>query len=105
MGARGPSVGTTLLNPQGYRCLAATARANDQALTDIRLVFFGVGTTPVRARGAEAALANGDVEAAAKALAADLNPSDDVQASSAVKRQFAGVLIQRVARQLMGEEA
>jgi hypothetical protein len=28
-----------------------------------------------------------------------------VQASSAVKRQLAGVLLQRVARQLMGEEA
>jgi carbon-monoxide dehydrogenase medium subunit len=85
--------------------LAASARAAGKALSDVRLVFFGVGTTPVRARTAEAALAAGDVEAAAKAVATDLDPSGDVQASSAVKRQLAGVLVQRVARQLMGEEA
>jgi carbon-monoxide dehydrogenase medium subunit len=85
--------------------LAASARAAGKALSDVRLVFFGVGTTPVRARTAEAALAAGDVDAAAKAVATDLDPSDDVQASSAVKRQLAGVLVQRVARQLMGEEA
>ena len=85
--------------------LAASARAAGKALSDVRLAFFGVGTTPVRARTAEAALVAGDVDAAAKAVATDLDPSDDVQASSAVKRQLAGVLIQRVARQLMGEEA
>ena len=85
--------------------LAASARVAGKALSDVRLVFFGVGTTPVRARTAEAALVAGDVDAAAKAVATDLDPSDDVQASSAVKRQLAGVLIQRAARQLMGEEA
>ena len=85
--------------------LAATARAAGKALGDVRLVFFGVGSTPVRARTAEAALAAGDIDAAAKAVATDLDPSDDVQASSAVKRQLAGVLLRRVARQLMGEEA
>jgi carbon-monoxide dehydrogenase medium subunit len=85
--------------------LAATARATGKTLSDVRLVFFGVGTMPVRARTAEAALAAGDVDAAAKAVATELDPSDDVQASSAVKRQLAGVLLQRVARQLMGEEA
>lgn len=81
--------------------LAATARANGKALTDVRLVFFGVGTTPVRARSAEAALANGDVESAVKALATDLNPPGDVQATSGVKRQLAGVLLKRVAVELM----
>jgi carbon-monoxide dehydrogenase medium subunit len=84
--------------------LAATARMSGKALADVRLVFFGVGTMPVRARTAEAALAAGDVEAAAKAVATDLDPPDDVQASGAVKRQLAGVLLQRIARQLMGEE-
>ena len=85
--------------------LAATARAAGKALSDVRLVFFGVGTTPVRARTAEAALAAGEIDAAAKAVATDVDPSDDVQASSAVKRQLAGVLLQRVARQLMGDDA
>jgi aerobic carbon-monoxide dehydrogenase medium subunit len=85
--------------------LAATARATGKTLSDVRLVFFGVGTMPIRARAAEAALAAGDVEAAAKAVAIDLDPPDDVQASGAVKRQLAGVLLRRVARQLMGEDA
>jgi carbon-monoxide dehydrogenase medium subunit len=80
--------------------LAATARAQGKGLADVRLAFFGVGTTPVRARGAEAALAGGDVDAAVAALATDLNPPDDVQATGAVKRHLAGVLIRRVARQL-----
>ena len=82
--------------------LAASARAAGKALSNVRLVFFGVGTAPVRARGAEAALANGDVDAAAKALATDLNPPGDVQATSAVKRQLAGVLLKRVTADLMG---
>jgi aerobic carbon-monoxide dehydrogenase medium subunit len=79
--------------------LAATARAAGKALSDVRLVFFGVGTTPVRARTAEAALAAGDIEAAAKAI--DLDPPDDVQASGVVKRQLAQVLLKRVAKELM----
>jgi len=85
--------------------LAATARAAGKALGDVRLVFFGVGTTPVRARAAEAALAVGDIDAAVKAVATDLDPPDDVQARGAVKRQLAGVLLRRVALQLMGEDA
>ena len=81
--------------------LAATARAAGKALSDVRLVFFGVGTTPVRARTAEAALAAGDLDAAAKVVATDLDPPDDVQASGAVKRQLAQVLLKRVAADLM----
>jgi aerobic carbon-monoxide dehydrogenase medium subunit len=81
--------------------LAATARAAGKTLGDVRLVFFGVGTTPVRARTAEAALAAGDIDAATKAVAADLDPPDDVQASGAVKRQLAQVLLKRVAGGLM----
>ena len=85
--------------------LAATASAAGKALGDVRLVFFGVGTTPVRARTAEAALAAGDLDAACKAIATDLDPPNDVQASGAVKRQLAGVLLRRVTRQLMGEDS
>jgi aerobic carbon-monoxide dehydrogenase medium subunit len=85
--------------------LAATARAAGKTLSEVRLVFFGVGTTPVRARAAESALAARDVEAAVKAVATDLDPPDDVQATGAVKRQLAAVLLRRVARQLMGEDA
>jgi len=79
--------------------LAACARANGKALSDVRLAYFGVGSTPVRAKKAEAALANGDIDAAVAAL--DFDPPDDVQATGAVKKHLAGVLLRRVARQLL----
>jgi len=81
--------------------LAACARADGKRLTDVRLAYFGVGSTPVRARNAETALAGGDLEGAAGALATDLDPPDDVQASGAVKLYLAGVLLRRVAKHLM----
>jgi len=80
--------------------LAAAARADGQKLADVRLAFFGVGATPLRARKAEAALASGDLDDAVAALARDLDPPDDVQATGQVKRHLAGVLLRRVARQL-----
>jgi aerobic carbon-monoxide dehydrogenase medium subunit len=80
--------------------LAACARAEGKRLSDLRLAYFGVGATAVRARHAERALAEGDVDAAVRALTQDLDPSDDVQASGAVKTHLAGVLLRRVARQL-----
>jgi aerobic carbon-monoxide dehydrogenase medium subunit len=80
--------------------VAACARANGKQLDDLRLAFFGVGTTAIRARHAERALAGGDVDAAVDALRSDLAPPDDVQASGAVKTHLAGVLLRRVARQL-----
>lgn len=80
--------------------LAASAKANGKGLSDVRLAYFGVGSTPVRARKAEAALSTGDVEAAVKALGSDLSPLDDVQADAATKKHLAGVLLRRVAKQL-----
>ena len=83
--------------------LAASARATGKGLADVRLAYFGVGNTPVRAKKAEAALAAGDVDAAVKAL--DLDPHDDVQATAKTKKHLAGVLLRRVAKQLMGTRA
>ena len=80
--------------------LAASARADGKRLGDLRLAYFGVGFTPMRAHHAEPALADGDIDAAVRALGQDLNPPDDVQASGAVKIHLAGVLLRRVARQL-----
>jgi carbon-monoxide dehydrogenase medium subunit len=79
--------------------LAACARADGKGLADVRLAYFGVGSTPVRAKKAEAALASGNVDAAVAAL--DLEPHDDLQATAAVKKHLAGVLLRRVATQLM----
>ena len=79
--------------------LAATARAQGKGVADVRLAYFGVGSTPVRAKKAEAALAAGNIDAAVNAL--DLEPPDDVQATSKVKKHLAGVLLRRVAKQLL----
>jgi carbon-monoxide dehydrogenase medium subunit len=79
--------------------LAAMAKANGTGLTDVRLVYFGVGETPIRARKAEAALAHGAIDDAVSAL--DLDPPDDIQATAAVKKHLAAVLLRRVAAQLM----
>lgn len=85
--------------------LAATAQASNGKLTDIRLAFFGVDLTPIRAKHAESALATGDIESAVAALASDLDPPGDVQATGAVKKHLAGVMLRRVAGQLMGDRA
>jgi carbon-monoxide dehydrogenase medium subunit len=79
--------------------LAATARGNGRNLKEVRLSYFGVGDTPVRSRKAEAALEGGDIDGAVAAL--DLDPHDDVQATAATKKHLAGVLLRRVAAQLM----
>jgi carbon-monoxide dehydrogenase medium subunit len=78
--------------------LAACAKANGKRLSDVRLCYFGVAAMPVRARKAEAALAEGSVDDAVKAL--DLDPPDDIQATGAAKKHLAGVLLRRVAKQL-----
>jgi aerobic carbon-monoxide dehydrogenase medium subunit len=80
--------------------LAACATAEGGSLRDLRVAYFGVGTTAVRARKTEAALMGGDLEEAVRALAQDLHPNDDVAASAAVKLHLAGVLLRRVAKQL-----
>jgi len=85
--------------------LAALAQESGKRLHDVRLVYFSVGDAPVRARNAETAIAAGDLEAAVAALAADLSPSADLEASSEVKLHLAGVLLRRVVRQLEGAGA
>lgn len=85
--------------------LAAAARADGRLLADLRLVYFGIGDTPVRARGAEEALTSGtsDADAAAAALQHDLSPRADVHASAHARLHLAGVVLKRVLAQLRGE--
>jgi carbon-monoxide dehydrogenase medium subunit len=88
--------------------LAASARADGKGLSDVRLAYFGVGATPMRARKAEAVLTGGvidDERLDAAVAALDLDPHDDVQASAAVKKHLAGVLLRRVAKQLLEARA
>jgi carbon-monoxide dehydrogenase medium subunit len=65
--------------------LAACARAEDKSLSETRLVYFGVGATPVQATKAEAVLnARGfaGLDDAVAAIAGDLDPEDDIHASA-----------------------
>lgn len=77
--------------------LAAHAAKSGDAFDHVRLVYFGIEDRPVRAVAAEAAIAAGEIGETAlrAALAADLDPVDDPQTSAAVRRHFAGVLLQR----------
>jgi len=70
----------------------------------VRLAFLGIGTTPIRARRAEAvleaqapgaALTPAVIDAAIEALQAELNPLADLTNSSATKRHLACVLTRR----------
>ncbi len=81
--------------------LAATAQVDGKELGDVRLAYFGVGNIPLRARKAETKLTEGNIDQAVQALASDLDPSGDVQATGATKKHLAGVLLRRVAKQLM----
>ncbi len=85
--------------------LAACCRV-DGVVREARLVFFGVGAAPVRARSAEAAV-NGrlpDAEvlaAAGRALEEDLDPPGDIHGSPALRRHLARVLLGRVLTRLV----
>ncbi len=84
--------------------LAAHARVERSTLVESRLVFFGVGVTPVRAHRAEAALTRGParetITAAQHALADDLDPGGDIHGSPALRRHLARVLLGRVVARL-----
>jgi aerobic carbon-monoxide dehydrogenase medium subunit len=87
----------------GDYAVVGLAASAGPSLVDPRLVFFGAGATPVRALRAEEALADRGVDAAVAALAKDLDPPGDLQATREVKMHLAGVLLRRVAAQLMDE--
>lgn len=63
------------------------------ATAGTRYAFFSVGDRPVLAR--HAAAAGSDIAAAKAALARDLDPPDDLQATGAMRLHLAGVLLER----------
>jgi len=80
--------------------LAAQAKRARGILSDVRLAYLGVGTGPLLARKAMAAIegkaASPDVIAAASnTLAQDLDPGPDLYSSAATKLQLARVLTGR----------
>jgi aerobic carbon-monoxide dehydrogenase medium subunit len=72
------------------------------AMLEPRIVYFGVGDGPVRARAAEQALAGqppgeATLAAATAALARDLAPPADMHGSPAMKMQLCRTLLMRMA--------
>ena len=87
--------------------VAAKATPTRGMLSDPRLVFFGVGETPVIVRGAMAAIAGKPatpetIAAAQAALATDLDPPADLHGSPDMKRHLARVLLARALAQIAG---
>jgi aerobic carbon-monoxide dehydrogenase medium subunit len=89
--------------------LAMQARPHGRlrCFEDASVVFFSVGAGPVAARAAAAVLCDRDladarrIEAARRALADDLDPPSDTQASAQTRLHLAGVLLERVALGLL----
>jgi len=79
--------------------LAAQAGLDGEKLVDLRLAYFAVGDTPVLAKTAArltgVPVTSALLTEAAAALAGELDPSGDQQASPAMRRHLAKVLLVR----------
>jgi carbon-monoxide dehydrogenase medium subunit len=86
--------------------LAAQAIVGGDGLADLRLAFFAVGDRPVLARAASKlvgmAITPAVVADACRALSEELGPHDDQQASAAMRRHLAKVLLARCVAALLG---
>lgn len=85
--------------------LAAQAIVENRRLIDFRPVFFGIAGKPVRVKAA-AMLVNKDVtpialSEALQALGDELDPPEDQQASGAMRRHYAKVLLARCVAALL----
>lgn len=85
--------------------LAAVAQVYDKTLSQLRLVFLGVGNIPMRACAAEAALEGKRVSpellaVAKKVLASELTPGADLYNSTEMKLHLATVLMNRTLEKL-----
>ena len=85
--------------------LAAQAVLHDSRFADLRLGYFGVGDAPVLARAAAkligVAITPALLAEIAAALSDELDPHEDQQASPAMRRHLAKVLLARCAAQLL----
>ena len=88
--------------------LALTCRSNEPGVTDVRIVFFGVGDRPVVAHQAMAALEGARIgtdviESAVEALSAALEPPDDPAYPADYRRHVACSLLERALNRLAAE--
>lgn len=84
--------------------VAVLVRRSDEVIGEARIVFCGVGNTPVRTPQAEQALVGRAfnsfaVEAAVLAVRSAVDPPDDVHASAQWRREGAEVLLRRALKQ------
>jgi xanthine dehydrogenase small subunit len=82
-------------------CGAFALRIEDGIVREARIAFGGMAGIPARAPGCEAALTGkpwneAAVEAAARALAEDYSPLDDLRGSAAYRRTVAANLLRRI---------
>jgi carbon-monoxide dehydrogenase medium subunit len=86
--------------------LAAEAVVENDKLTDLRPVFFAVGDRPVLAKAGTKLLKTTVTSAllseASESLGEELDPPEDQQASSAMRRHLARVLLARCVSVLLG---
>jgi carbon-monoxide dehydrogenase medium subunit len=86
--------------------LAAQAIVEADVFADLRLVFFAVGDRPVSAKAAEklinVAITPALLSEASMALDDELDPYDDQQASAAMRKHLAKVLLARGVSALLG---
>jgi aerobic carbon-monoxide dehydrogenase medium subunit len=89
--------------------VAAHAKVDGAVISDLRLVFFAVGGTPVIATNAMSAMAgqavsDDSIAAAQNALENDLEPFDDLHCSAALRMHYAKELTKRVLTTLSAAE-
>lgn len=86
--------------------LAAQAVIKDGRFADLRLGFFAVGDRPLLARSADklvdVAVTSAILSEALSALDEELDPLDDQQATPAMRRHLAKVLLARCVSSLLG---
>ncbi len=85
--------------------VAAIVRVDAGAVAEARIALMGLHDTPVRARGAEAALVSDGIEAAAVAARRDAEPMNDLHGSADYRRHLAEVLTRRVLNTAMERAA
>jgi carbon-monoxide dehydrogenase medium subunit len=85
--------------------LAAQASVEGDVIADLRLAFFAVGDRPILAKAAEklvkTVITPAILSEALRALAAELEPHDDQQASASMRRHLAKVLLARCVSALL----
>lgn len=86
--------------------LGVLAECDGSLITSIRVAFFSVGNTPLRAQTVEGILTGRQLDAAAiseaqAALAGDLSPPDDEHTPASVRLHLARVLLGRLLGKIM----